>query len=505
MRKYSWLIWIVIAGFAVRLGAWLYFYFDTSALVVSRLPDDALYYFAIAKNLASGIGISFDGVHPTNGMHPLWLFVISPIFLLGLSKWGAIYGVLLLQSIIDAVIIWFIGKTVYDALANTSESTRRRAAGASALLYALSFLATVRAINGLETTIVSLLTVFWIRAFLKRNEFDTPLWIAFGLLTGLLLLARTDTFILLVPLAVSFGASELKRHWREYFTAFCATILTILPWIWWNWATFGTPLQSSAEAVPILAMRKYAAIYGSGVPTYWHLLLEAIRNVFKPFWYSTLGFSILTLAFTLGVRRKSIGSNHKAIILFAIGGLLLLVVHSLFRGFIRDWYVEELTPIFLIVYGVSIGINAGQAGLSKGVWRLAVVILVLQAIIFFRAPYRSQLVVVERGVPLIRDLTARTTVASLNSGFYGYFSSRPGSVVNLDGVVNADAVHALEASDLHGLLDRDSVRYLIEFQGDLGGYINLIDHHMLDDFVVDSIVTSGHPGVDPLYLYRRKS
>lgn len=43
--------------------------------------DDGFYYFQVARNLAAGQGFTFDGLNPTNGFHPLWLFLITPLFL----------------------------------------------------------------------------------------------------------------------------------------------------------------------------------------------------------------------------------------------------------------------------------------------------------------------------------------------------------------------------------------------------------------------------------------
>lgn len=43
--------------------------------------DDGFYYFQVARNLAAGHGFTFDGINPSNGFHPLWLFLITPLFL----------------------------------------------------------------------------------------------------------------------------------------------------------------------------------------------------------------------------------------------------------------------------------------------------------------------------------------------------------------------------------------------------------------------------------------
>jgi hypothetical protein len=46
------------------------------------IRDDAFYYFKVAQNITEGHGITFDGINPTNGYHPLWMLVCIPIFTL---------------------------------------------------------------------------------------------------------------------------------------------------------------------------------------------------------------------------------------------------------------------------------------------------------------------------------------------------------------------------------------------------------------------------------------
>ena len=46
------------------------------------LYDDAYYYFGVARNLAGGHGSTFDGINPTNGYHPLWCWILVPVFAL---------------------------------------------------------------------------------------------------------------------------------------------------------------------------------------------------------------------------------------------------------------------------------------------------------------------------------------------------------------------------------------------------------------------------------------
>ena len=53
---------------------------DPVFLLGKILPDDAYYYFSLARSLATGEGPVADGLNPTNGFHPLWLLIITPLF-----------------------------------------------------------------------------------------------------------------------------------------------------------------------------------------------------------------------------------------------------------------------------------------------------------------------------------------------------------------------------------------------------------------------------------------
>lgn len=70
---------LLALGLVLRLVvAWL----PIPVLIARTLPDDAFIYFVIARNIASGLGATFDGVTQTNGFHPLWALALAPIFYL---------------------------------------------------------------------------------------------------------------------------------------------------------------------------------------------------------------------------------------------------------------------------------------------------------------------------------------------------------------------------------------------------------------------------------------
>ncbi|MBI5296655.1 MAG: hypothetical protein HY869_14350 [Chloroflexi bacterium] len=73
-------ILLIAAVLAVHLYAATSDAFNFPASWFTR--DDAYYYFKVAQNITEGHGITFDGVSPTNGYHPLWMLVNIPIFAL---------------------------------------------------------------------------------------------------------------------------------------------------------------------------------------------------------------------------------------------------------------------------------------------------------------------------------------------------------------------------------------------------------------------------------------
>ena len=55
--------------------------------LVDFAQDDAYYYFRIAQNIAAvGEGSTWDGLHTTNGYHPLWLLALIPFYVVWQGK-----------------------------------------------------------------------------------------------------------------------------------------------------------------------------------------------------------------------------------------------------------------------------------------------------------------------------------------------------------------------------------------------------------------------------------
>lgn len=69
------LILCAIAGVAILHTAGQPIDYLRKDLVV----DDAIYYLQPARHFVAGLGYSFDGVHRTNGVQPLWAMLITAL------------------------------------------------------------------------------------------------------------------------------------------------------------------------------------------------------------------------------------------------------------------------------------------------------------------------------------------------------------------------------------------------------------------------------------------
>src|SRR5512135_786175 len=76
--------WFEIALGIVFLSAYIYAACSNAYNLPNRwfIRDDAYYYFKVAQNISEGHGSTFDGIHATNGYHPLWMLICVPIFAL---------------------------------------------------------------------------------------------------------------------------------------------------------------------------------------------------------------------------------------------------------------------------------------------------------------------------------------------------------------------------------------------------------------------------------------
>src|SRR6185369_12146057 len=170
------------------LGVGIFACLGAEERIVFLLYDDAYYYLGVARHLAAGAGSTFDGLHATNGYHPLWCWALVPL-LRAVPDPGA--------AVRLTGLLWFALAAAVPAALWWALRPRTGPAGAALAAILAGLLPWLppglARPSGLETPLYALLVcVFagtWERAIARAGPGRTFL---VGLLLGGTILARLD-------------------------------------------------------------------------------------------------------------------------------------------------------------------------------------------------------------------------------------------------------------------------------------------------------------------------
>lgn len=176
------------------------------ALVMSPwLLDDSFITMEVARNVAEFGRFSFDGLHLTTGVAPLWTYLIA-IPLIGDDKSVTVPVVLLLSTLCGTLCSW----VVYRIAANLTDD--RWTAVAAAVLTALMPAQFFNAMNGMETAFFSLLILLALGGAAHALRFSPVAWrhgAWTGAFLGVAILTRADSLF-------AIAAIGMWKAWMWY-------------------------------------------------------------------------------------------------------------------------------------------------------------------------------------------------------------------------------------------------------------------------------------------------
>ncbi|MBN1658368.1 MAG: hypothetical protein JXA93_08210 [Anaerolineae bacterium] len=476
-----WLLAILFVGLVIR---WAVTILGVEVLLTKTLPDDAFYYFKIARSITLGQGVTFDGLAPTNGFHPLWMVVLLPIFAIFQSD-RAIILALAVASCFDAVSAAMVYRVVKRLTGRVEPGVL------AALFYFLNPFVWMFSLNGLETALnVMLIAVVVERvvAFQDRPVLRTLDAAILGALLGLALLARTDNVFLLAACGL---AILLWRHLAfaqrlgRLVTVGAVLAAVTAPWFLWNWFTFGSIMQVSGSILPYLEHQIFA-LAAAGQPlflvTVRHTFLLLYEGAVSTLIYAglgrlnhiegsivmvtlllvglcTLGRSVLDAQRELWQRVRRLGF----LILFAA---LLFVFHQGVRWVYREWYTLPITWTVSILVGLGVAALGRAVGLDaqrerrwyQAIWTIMFVLLLVRNYDFWRPGLYHPQAALRGLVANIERLTPGSVVGVSDSGYVGYRSTQ--TIVNMDGVVNNEVARAIRAGDVMSYVLASGIDYI---------------------------------------------
>jgi len=421
---------------------------SVDVLIQKTIPDDAFYYFTIARNLVENASVSLDGATPTNGFHPLCLMMNVPIFLLTRGDHELpIHLALSISAILDVA----IGLVIYWLVTRLTADEAAAALGVFAYLF--NPLVIFQAVNGLETSLAVLLfalfTAHYIDMRLTRASLKS--YALQGILGGLMLLARTDNAFLLA--IIFFHALAVERGKLRFIGPVMMGALgfaMIAPWILWSIITVGTPLQTSGVAVPYVLHQLFVHQNGWSFPA---MVAESFRRILDV--RVLLGGGEWTgLPIVVG-----------PILWTLLGATSFLIVSKSNRATVPPW-----------VHGLRLGTVYSQLhklyplrrykGLAGPI--LAEVFLIFGFAWWWQGAYPWQTEMYQGATWLTVNTPSSSRVASFNAGIYAYFSQR--SVTNLDGAVNGVAFKAIQSRNLMQYILDDEIDFLIDYMASFDMY-----------------------------------
>jgi hypothetical protein len=476
--------------------------------------DDGFYYFKIAQQVASGAGSTFDGLHVTNGYHPLWLLCLVPLFWLAPTPDTALGAGTLLQGALlagDVALIYAIARLTCGRLA----------ASLAALLWAL--LTYRLAVSGLEFGLHALGLLATVYVYLRWFASGLPgrrTYLALGLLASLTFLARIDTLALAGVLGLALGWRELRAgptsDGLKRLLAFSLPVIVV------STVYAGVNLWLVGQPLPISGVVKRAwSSYLLVQDAHYQSAGWLVAKIYQLFWpledlpvnlkqlvspggggiglnlgnalYSaymivgTFGVAALFLAGLCAPRpgcwQAWFRTNLRPLGPFALFSLLQLIGYALlYHGGLSaaTWYyaIQPCLTVLLVAALVervlSIGRPAGRAG-HAAIWArrllLPLVLLAWCGLLLYpfwslkqwqdarrRGLARQPLYDLARWVGA--NLPADAVIGAWNAGTLGFLSGR--RVVNLDGLVNSWEYQQTGRYDLCSYWRQVGITYLAD-------------------------------------------
>lgn len=475
------LLFLLFSGFMYRA---VFIYQDIEFLTDFWLFEDAFYSLNIAKYIANGSGWTFDGVIPTNGFQPLYVFLMVPVY------WA------LKTDIITPIYVALTFLAVFNVATGY-------------LLYRISFffsksdlisiLVTIiwlfnpsiarNGTNGLETglsTFLFAMSIFYYIFYIRdagSSEYKRHL--LFGLILGVAFLARIDNIFIFILI----GADQLLIHLKDWSSLsvqllrkqvlpILAFSLVIGPYITYNYIKFSSFLPMSGEVLKnhpskfehfafnfVNSLHNIACIIigemsnSGGVRWGPDTLFNNPDSTIPLFVLASIIVVLILFAYSYRVCGESAFTSASMIYIL----VFISAYEYIYSTFIFERYFYPI--VFLVLVIVSIPMKSLSGSRNRNITIIFAVIALLLVSNGFALEKISSENYKHAGwykgtCWLNKNLSENEIVAASQTGNTGYFYK--GRAINLDGVVNYDAYKAYTSKKLLYYFSKNNISYLAD-------------------------------------------
>lgn len=441
-------------------------------LVGNILPDDAFYYFEIARNIAAGAGSTFDGATPTNGYHPLWMVLVSTIFSIFPVEYVgdiapikiALYVSVALNIIGALAILKILGRV-----------TDRKFIRAFALgLWSLNPFVIYETVNGLETSVAYMFFALFALAVVRAYEVDTVFRrFSASVTAGFMILSRLDLAIFFaVYLLVELYRKGLRVGLQRTIPMGLIGTSVCLPWFIWNYQNFEMLLTSASNGASYINHTLVVIDNGEGVlvkiKAAVYMLVYHAQIVIERLGAAWVYFFTAGAATTLWIKKAGTEKINSSLVymafIFVVGFLILFLINAGIRFTGRAWYFISLNiilvPFVAAIYHFLI-IEKKQYSLLISIALLVIGTFGVSWHYKLKNQYDNQFAMYDMAMWSNENLNSDARIGVFNAGVQGYFSKN--AVVNLDGLVNNDAHNAIVEGTLWGYIVKSDLAYISDF------------------------------------------
>ncbi len=461
------LIAIAAAAFLLRLAFVLWL--RDGYRIVQFLTDDPFYYFQLSSNFIHGNGPSLDGEHLTNGFHPLWMLLISPLFLLkGVNPDLPVKLVLILSAVLS------IGAAYFIYLATAKFANNKWLAVFAFFIYLFTERSFLFDMYGEPSPLSNLLLaagVYLVARVAASGALSLRGAVIFGVVGGLAVLARTDNILFFSLFClVALLWIEGRGRFGRMLIAGAASFIVISPWLLWSYFTFGTIIQSSADACSIL-FRANILQGADGILDVIRLAVTQITDLGHTkmlFAYFPLFHVLLVAIGTLAAAFIANGDKvKKRAVMLTLAGtgvvFLLYLLHTAYGFYLRPWHVASFSVFTALIVSFALYSNIKKRLLNRVlIGAAAFYLLVFALYIPYRLTHPPNPMFIEplKGAEYV-NAHPEYKFAAYDSGILAYYTD--GAVLSIDGNVNPDAYRAVKDRRLYQYMKEEGVDYLIGY------------------------------------------
>jgi len=422
------------------------------ARIINCLLDDSFYYLQVARHVAAGHGSTFDGIEPTNGYHPLWMWMLVPVCAAtqGDPEWSLRIALLVTGAVGVALLLQLCSVLVREA------GPWSAALGLVLFAWPRFFWQTADLLESSLLLFLQFLLFSRLCADGEPGGRSRPF--VTGLLLGLICLTRLDSVFLLLAW-VGYAAWEAVRRpsnrgrlpSRDLIsigTTLIVVLVIVSPYLLWNLARFG-------HVVPIAGAMKSSF---PRVSPHWAWL------------WTFPDFNLLLLlgaGFAASALRPSASRMVRTLGVFGLTAVFQMAYLVLFVDWGVDrWYFTPLIPVALVgLPWLTRGLVTALARRPRLAWAALALALLAGGAAQARALHVRDTRCLSATAELARwagaHLPRGSVVAATDTGVFAWFSEL--TTINLDGVINNWRYRdALRSGRLHSYLRERGVGYILD-------------------------------------------